>query len=77
MAPVDILLLLASSEGDEPKVVELLAAGASTEIKVICPFAHVQWSTGPDLILPLQQNICVYPGPEGACRALCSLDITS
>lgn len=52
MAPVDILLLLASSEGDEPKVVELLAAGASTEIKVIHPFAHVQCFLGPDLTLP-------------------------
>lgn len=32
--PVDILLLLASSEGDTPKVVELLAAGANSNIKV-------------------------------------------
>lgn len=31
--PVDILLLLASSEGDTPKVVELLAAGANSNIK--------------------------------------------
>ena len=34
IAPVDILLLLASSEGDTPKVVELLAAGATVDIKV-------------------------------------------
>lgn len=34
MAPCDILLLLSSSEGDAPKVAELLAAGAHTEVKV-------------------------------------------
>jgi len=33
IAPVDILLLLASSEGDTPKVVELLSAGATIDIK--------------------------------------------
>lgn len=33
MAPVDILLLFASSEGDAPKVIELLAAGADLNIK--------------------------------------------
>ena len=37
--PVDILLLLASSEGDAPKVAELLAAGASTDVKVSKPCA--------------------------------------
>jgi len=31
--PVDILLLWASAEGDDPKVEELLKAGASPEIK--------------------------------------------
>lgn len=35
IAPVDILLLLASSEGDAPKVVELLSAGATIDIKVL------------------------------------------
>ena len=34
MAPCDILLLLSSSEGDAPKVTELLAAGAYSDIKV-------------------------------------------
>lgn len=30
---VDILLLLASSEGDKPKIEELLAAGAKIDVK--------------------------------------------
>ena len=34
MAPCDILLLLSASEGDAPKVIELLAAGAYADIKV-------------------------------------------
>ena len=34
MAPCDILLLLSSSEGDAPKVAELLAAGAHIGTKV-------------------------------------------
>jgi len=34
LAPVDILLLLASSEGDAPKVFELIAAGANLDTKV-------------------------------------------
>ncbi len=34
LAPVDILLLLASSEGDAPKVIELIAAGANLDTKV-------------------------------------------
>lgn len=33
-APCDILLLFAASEGDAPKVIELLAAGANTDVKV-------------------------------------------
>ncbi len=37
LAPVDILLLLASSEGDAPKVIELIAAGANLETKVSNP----------------------------------------
>lgn len=32
--PCDILLLFAASEGDAPKVIELLAAGADTNVKV-------------------------------------------
>ena len=40
MAPVDILLLFASSEGDAPKVIELLAAGADLNIKVGCHSQH-------------------------------------
>lgn len=31
--PVDILLLLAASEGDKPKIEELLAAGAKIDVK--------------------------------------------
>lgn len=31
--PVDILLLLAASEGDKPKIEELLRAGASYDVK--------------------------------------------
>lgn len=31
--PVDILLILASSEGDKPKIEELLRAGASITVK--------------------------------------------
>lgn len=31
--PVDILLLMASSEGDDPKVEELLKAGARSDVK--------------------------------------------
>jgi len=34
LAPVDILLLLASSEGDAAKVIELIAAGANLDTKV-------------------------------------------
>ena len=34
MAPIDILLLMAASEGDTPKVIELIAAGADLEIQV-------------------------------------------
>lgn len=37
LAPVDILLLLASSEGDAPKVIELIAAGANLDTKVSNP----------------------------------------
>lgn len=33
-APCDILLLFAASEGDAPKVIELLAAGAHMDVKV-------------------------------------------
>ncbi len=33
-APCDILLLFAASDGDAPKVIELLAAGANIEVKV-------------------------------------------
>lgn len=31
--PVDILLLMASSEGDKPKIEELLKAGANYDVK--------------------------------------------
>lgn len=31
--PVDILLLMASSEGDKPKIEELLGAGAKYDVK--------------------------------------------
>lgn len=49
--PVDILLLLASSEGDAPKVAELLAAGASTGVKVSKPCACFIISSSVQLLV--------------------------
>jgi len=36
VAPVDLLLLMAASENDAPKVAELLRAGAKLDSKVGC-----------------------------------------
>ena len=45
MAPCDILLLLSASEGDAPKVTELLAAGAYSDIKVRHSYAFITAAT--------------------------------
>ncbi|KAL0037014.1 hypothetical protein WJX77_009396 [Trebouxia sp. C0004] len=49
LAPVDILLLLASSEGDAPKVIELIAAGANLDTKGLDGKTALEVAKGPEV----------------------------
>lgn len=49
LAPVDILLLLASSEGDAPKVIELIAAGANLDTKGLDGKTALEIAKGPEV----------------------------
>lgn len=54
LEPVDVLLLMASSENDAPKVEELLGAGANVNIADSNGKSPVELATKPEVVSMLQ-----------------------
>ena len=86
LAPVDILLLLASSEGDAPKVIELIAAGANLDTKVSNPLMErLSWLVVGraklatllqrywlDAVSSLGQSLPMWPSKAHQMHTLCA-----
>jgi hypothetical protein len=55
LAPVDLLLLMAASEDDTPKIEELLGAGADVNVKDLNGKTALQLATKPEILAMLQK----------------------
>jgi hypothetical protein len=55
LAPVDLLLLMAASENDSPKLEELVGAGADLGVKDLNGKSALQLATKPEVIAMLQK----------------------
>ena len=55
LAPVDLLLLMAASEDDTPKIEELLGAGADASVKDLNGKTALQLATKPEILAMLQK----------------------
>lgn len=54
--PVDVLLLMACSENDTPKVQELLSAGANIDVVDVSGKGPLQLATKPEVVKMLEEH---------------------